>query len=266
MLIYFLIIIVAYRLIQMRFFDKKEEKYEVSNRFSNGITQVVTKFPDKLENKYLLIDKDYNVLTDRLLSGIVNINEENWEVYENVALSPEGYKERTGVFNIKTGFDWNAKTPRQKVDEAYAIFRAKLDEQIELMGSDCFCKYPRIIDYISNRNNSQESFTLKSLFESKFLEEKGYIEDKEAGCFIIDLTCKVCSSEYKHHYRDRGIDRILEYKTKVSDFTGMPAEEFAPNFLSTIHDELFFNTNFIHREKLFKADCQQVIDYLFERR
>ena len=200
--------------------------------------------------------EDGQLLTDDKFSGVVYINETEYEVYSGA----DGNKK--GIFKIGLGTDWNAETPNQKIQKATILFKEQLEKQIAGIKPKCFCMYPRIINYITQRGGTEGRYLFRA-FEHVYLAVDESHYDQQNKMEITKLRCKVCCSEYLWKYQERGIDAVQLIKSNPPIIIGPPVEQQAPNFLDALSGKVFCNPSYLYRQNLYESDLDTLMQYLF---
>ena len=159
----------------------------------------------------------------------------------------------------------NMDNPRLKetFDKAYANFKALLHAELANIQPDCFCAYPRIVDFIFK--NTTDAYLLKNLLISDCLinthVDYGIFYEEE----IYHYTCKNCSSEYQHTYQERGRNEWEVLKLVPKNVMGKAVNKLTPNYLDGLYLELFNKESYLENNQQFKASAEEVRDYLFEK-
>ena len=233
-------------------------EHKIVARFPNGLLQIdVEDFvPTSKGNKYSIVDKDFNPIVDAYFSGVVYLNKIKFEVYQD-------HSSRIGILEIDKEINWEVKTPNEIRKEAITTFRQAIIKEFEKMSPDCICQYPRVLDYFEHRNSTDSNIIMQEVIK-KFLTKTDVTFDKDASEHLTFFNCKNCGSQFKHRYRERGIDKLTLVKIVSKEVKGQEPKELAPNYLDALFAELFYKKSFIFRENLFKAGLGEMEEYLFK--
>ena len=131
-------------------------------RYPNNTKLLDSEVEDEFGNTQILVYENGDPLTNKKVSGVVYINEKVFEVYSGKDLK------KTGLFRLDKGFDWDAETPRQKYNLASTEFCKRVDLETGTLAELCYCSFPRIVDYIENRE-SDDSRILKQSLQHNYL-------------------------------------------------------------------------------------------------
>lgn len=239
-----------------------KKNVKIMSRFSNKILQITNGTSDAYGNSYLLVHADtHQAIVADYFSGVVYLNKHKFEVYQKT-----NHGERSGVFDLRTGIDWDIKTPRQLFNEAYETTKKTLIKNLKTLSPNCICQYPRILDYLNNRA-STDTDLLKNLVLQYALHQKSHYYHKEKDEDIIEYECPNCYSIFKHRYRERGIDQLEIKDLKTHLVIGQSVKELAPVHLSALFNQLFYRSDYFHREHLFASTENEgeMVAYLFEK-
>lgn len=235
--------------------ERKEEK--VVARFPNGLTQVELTAGVIDGNKFLILDKSKKPVVEERFSGVVYLNRSEFEVYKD-------FSTISGILHLKTGVNWDAETPREKFQQAYAAFRSHIKDELERFSSSCICTYPRIVDYITERTSIDAELIRAEVNKLFFVQfDKKY--DGRRDIHLLLYKCKHCSSSFQRSYRERGIDSLETLTIVPQEKIGKNKIAVAPTYLTALYGRLFSKRVFLGRDKLHAATMDEVLRYLFEK-
>ena len=254
---------ISIRSIYLKF--KKALSFNVSKknllqRYPNNTLLVRVENKDECGNNQQIIYENGELLLKQKFSGVVYINKSIFEVYSGF-----GENEKTGILRVGEKVDWNAETPRQKMNKAYEAFDVKLNTRIAELSDSCFCSYPRILDYIENRYSEDNQY-LQSNLQKLCLNFQHHSYDRNTGVETLTLLCSQCQSIFESKFRERSAIKLVLLQKGNFNQIGKDVEEYAPCYLNPLFDGLFCRESYMHREKLYKSDLLTLMNYLFEKK
>ena len=227
-------------------------------RYPNNTKLVDTKKTDENGNTQMIMTEDGVLISEEKFSGVVYVNETTFEVFSGNRL------EKTGLFKIGFGTNWNIETPRQIVNKAHVDFKEILERKIKEIEPNCLCSYPRITDYLNR--NATESVYISGVLRHSFLQFNNSKYDMQTEVETSNYNCKVCNSEFEWKYKERGIDKLTLIKNKLTNKIGKESEIEAPNFIEATNNNAYCKQSSLFRDKLFESDLNGIINYFFAKK
>lgn len=234
--------------------------FHIFARFENDLVQAHLEIPDAFGNtKMLIYETTQETASNEIFDGIVYITNSEFQVYQRM---PDGTI-RTGIFYLNSGIKWGIKTPGILFEEAMKLATNSINEKLNGIKPNCFCQYPRILDYFTHRDSYDKS-VLRDVIITKYLKciSSAYDNDIEK----LVYQCTTCQSKYLFEYQERRLEQLRSVEWTPFQILGENVPVDAPSFLQAYFDNVYKRKSYIHRSQLYPSTLDEWINYLFEEK
>jgi hypothetical protein len=218
--------------------------------------------PYPFNNELQIINRNFQFVIDEKYNQIKYLEKNEFKVVKR--LDDKG-REKTGTLKIGGNVVWNQESERLN-DWLNKIENLKSQFVLNLEKEQCFCQFPRIVDYITHRAHYD-----KDIMRNIAIEKLDLVDKKDLGAYEGDLIykCKKCNSEYLLMIRNnpRGEPDTAGFK-QIKDCCNLKIGEIVSKDVPTavIHygprgydGELWLEAN------SYFDTVDNLIDYLFKK-